>query len=359
MKVFMTGSTTLQANMRKIPEKHKLDVPAGLVRLLRDAGHEVTWTNFTVGDQLPDCDLVWVSIAPPASFNAPYALDATWAIYQAKQVSLPLVIFFDDWQFQTVFAGYGAFTNRGAAQIQKKTQVRYMYLNDIDRAVNFTDEIVATSQDIVDGSVFDYAVPVIPKYQGWGDRGIVSALMPKTPEVYPIEPTPLLADVLAAYRPTDAPKARDWFLAAIVNHQRWVKKMQLSWPVNFAGVRLMPGERLTEAEVLQECSRHWGILSPIYPQAGSGWWRARFIYAAVADSVLYCGQGDADALGSAYCLTPERIEALSDWDLALFAFNQRATLFPKLVTEEAALLEQMYVAFNAANERVSTRAHLV
>lgn len=349
MNIFMTGLTTMHTNQGKIKKRSsRIDLPPGLVRVLREGGHNVEWRNLPVGDPLPEADVVWVTMAPPASFNAPFALDGTWAIHEALRLERPLVLYFDDWQFQQVFAGYKVFVGRGIKQVTAQTKTRYMYYGDITKAVEHIDDLMDTSQRIMEGSVFEHAIAAVPKFTNWGDMGIIESKMPTSPHVWTVDPTPLMADTLAAFRPIAKPKKRAWTLAAIMNHTNWLDKLQLQWPVTHVGPRAVDTPRIDELGVLNLCAQNWGVLAPIYPHTGSGWWRTRFVYAAVAESVLYCGAGDAAALSTWYDYTTSAIEALDDRLLAAVAYRQRQVIMPLLVMDENVLYNQLVAVCNAA-----------
>ena len=68
MKVLITGFTALQINTEKRTIQ-KIDVPASIVKALREAGHEVDWRKVTPGEDLSSYDVAWVNLAPLNSLN--------------------------------------------------------------------------------------------------------------------------------------------------------------------------------------------------------------------------------------------------------------------------------------------------
>jgi hypothetical protein len=134
-------------------------------------------------------------------------------------------------------------------------------------------------------------------------------------------------------------KKREWMLGALMPHDAWVDKKEWAWPIQYLGAKKMirsrGGERVkTESDVIERYNQVWGILSPPYPHAGSGWWRSRFMYAAKVGSVLVCDKGEGDSLGDAYKYRPAQIEKMTTDDLAQVAADQAAALRPYMPLPE-------------------------
>jgi hypothetical protein len=124
-------------------------------------------------------------------------------------------------------------------------------------------------------------------------------------------------------------------------HDTWLEKKNLTWPVEIVGsrklIRKLGGQRFdTEQDVLEFYNQHWGILSPPYPHAGSGWWRSRFLYAAHVGSILVTDKGEGDPLGDAYKLKIADVEKMSDADLINAVEAQRAA-FKRAIKEDKGL----------------------
>ena len=352
MKILMTGTTTPQNNALKRPPVHKkLDVPAGVVHSMTELlGHEVTWRPAEIGKSLPECDLVWLNIAQPCSINSPFALCATWAIHQAIVEAKPLVIFFDDWQFMGVYSQYRTVTKIGERQFTKTLSGHYIYRGDLEEAVRWSDELLAISAQIADreSEFWGRVTNVVPRYSGFGDRSIVEARMGKT--VREIDPTPYAHRMIgsADWAPSTVDfetKRQEWTLASLMSHDKWVEKLKLSWPVQYFGSMKLKAPRLpSESAVLDEYRKRWGALAPAYPHDGSGWFRTRYAYSAIAGSILLCGPGDALALGPAYEYNGAKIERMDQNQLLDLAIDQWSTIWPKLQTSEAFVADQVNAA---------------
>ena len=126
-------------------------------------------------------------------------------------------------------------------------------------------------------------------------------------------------------------------------HDTWLERKNPDWQVEIVGsrklIKKLGGQRFAaEQDVLEFYNRHWGILSPPYPHAGSGWWRSRFLYAAHVGSILVTDKGEGDPLGDAYKLKIPDVEKMSDIELHEAAMAQQAALAP-YIPEYTAFVE--------------------
>ena len=387
MKILMTGFTALQINTDRRTIQ-KIDVPALIAKAMRDNGHEVDWRKVTPGEDLSSYDFAWINLAPLNSLNGRQG--AMGALY-ALSSGLPSVGFFDDWQFNTVFNGAKAMVrkpqmlykhllvgteHRGSEtathfsresidaavariaerdpEAAKKVYVERYYMMDTDENIKpWEKRLWQAAADMLDRRWEAGMVPVCPMY-AFGDRSIVRKRMPDV--VGPIEaldPTSVTFDTLAAVpaaQPED--KERAWVLGALMPHDDWLAKKNPDWPVEIVGsrklIRKLGGQRLdTEQDVLEFYNTRWGILSPPYPHAGSGWWRSRFLYAASIGSILVTDKGEGDPLGDAYKLTIADVEKMNTEELAAAAKAQADALRPHIGT---------YQSFQEHVERIVQRA---
>ena len=378
MKVLMSGFTALQINTEKRTIQ-KIDVPASIAQALRESGHEVDWRKITPGEDLSSYDVLWINLAPLNSLNGRQG--AMGALY-ALSSGIPCVGFFDDWQFNTVFNGARALIRKpemlykhllvgtehrgeeGAtyfsrADIEaalerirevnpaaaKKCYIERYYMMDNDENIKpWEKRLVQAATDLVDKRWEAGMVPVCPMY-GFGDRSIVRKRMPD--ELGPIEALDPTATIIPTLQPVIAKPAADkkraWVLGALMPHDNWLERKSLEWPVEIVGsrklIKKLGGQRFdTEQDVLEFYNNHWGILSPPYPHAGSGWWRSRFLYAAHVGSILVTDKGEGDPLGDAYKLTIADVEKMSDAELAAAAIAQQEALKP-YIPEYSAFVE--------------------
>lgn len=367
MRVLMTGFTSLQVGGTNRPIS-KIDVPASVVDALTALGHVVDWRRVEPGDNLSDYDVAWVNLAPLNSLNG--RAGAMGALY-ALSSGLPCVGYFDDWQFGAVFNGARALVRRpemlykhmlvGAAhrggegatyfsreeadaamaracekttpENCKKMYVERYYFNDNDDSVRrYESRLVESARALLDSRWSLGMVGVCPMYR-WGDRSLVRKRMPKAiGPLEPLDPSPTIYELLGSVDPVDpGMKERSWVLGALMPHDAWLQKKSTTWPVEIVGskkmVRVYGGHRLkSEQDVLEFYSKRWGILSPPYMHAGSGWWRSRFMYAARVGSVLVCDKGEAAPLGNAYHVRISDVEKMTTDELAATASAQADAL---------------------------------
>lgn len=372
MKILMTGFTALQINTERRTIQ-KIDVPAMVAKALRDLGHDVDWRKVTPGDDLSGYDAAWVNLAPLNSLNGRQG--AMGSLYTLSS-GLPTVGFFDDWQFNTVFNGARALIRKpqmlykhllvgtehrgdeGATyfsradieeavariaekdpEAARKCSIERYYMMDTDANIQpYEKRLVQAAHDMIDRRWAAGMVPVCPMY-AFGDRTSVRKRMPK--DVGPIEaldPSSVTFETLAAVpaaKPEEKEKA--WVLGALMPHDTWLERKNPDWPVEIVGsrklIRKMGGQRFaTEQEVLEFYNKNWGILSPPYMHAGSGWWRSRFLYAASVGSILVTDKGEGDPLGDAYKLTIADVEKMNTEELATAAKAQADALRPYIGT---------------------------
>lgn len=384
----MTGFTSRQVNAERRTISY-VDVTGSAAEAMRELGHEVDWRKVEPGEDLSQYDVIWVSMAPLNSLNGRMgAMGALWALASGK----PAIGFFDDWQFHAVFNGARSLVRHpealykymlvGAAhrgdenatyfsrdeamaalervkkknpEADKKCYVERYYMCDTDETVRPVESTLLESAEGLLGRRWAAGmVPVCPMY-AWGDRAPVRKRMPEG--VGPIEaldPSPTTYSVLASCDTVVPPeeKNRSWVLGALMPHDDWLARKSPTWPVEIVGsrklIRKFGGQRFqTEEEVLAFYNQHWGILSPPYSHAGSGWFRARFIYAARTKSVLFTDKGEGDPLGDAYKVPLSVIENMSTVELSELAEYQANSLRPYMPS---------YDSFVAHIERIVERA---
>lgn len=379
MRVIFTGCTSIQVNSQN-RSISKIDVPASIVEALRSYGHEVDWRKVEPGEDLSQYDVAWVNLAPINSLNG---RSGAMGALETLSSGLPCVGFFDDWQVSTVFNGMNAVVRRplmlykhmlvGAEHrgvekatyfdgaeawaaynrlleadptLKGKIYVERYYFRDTDEAVRpHAERYVALAKAFINERWARGMVPVCPMYS-WGDRSLVAKIFRKptrAPSMGPIEaldPSSTIYPLIAPHEPLPPEeKKRAWILGALMPHDDWIERNEWEWPIEYLGsksvIRKHGGERVkTESDVIDRYNQHWGILSPPYMHSGSGWWRSRFMYAAKVGSVLVCGKGEGDPLGSAYKYSHKHVEAMSTEDLAAVARAQAEALRPHMPPPE-------------------------
>jgi hypothetical protein len=109
----------------------------------------------------------------------------------------------------------------------------------------------------------------------------------------------------------------------------------LEWPVYHYGNKRSGAQFPIRKHDLLEIHRgHWGALSPPYKHAGSGYWRARFVHAADALSVMVADPAEVEGLSSVEWYSADVVEGLDARALESLAIKQRDALFFKMQPKE-------------------------
>lgn len=331
MKILVTGFTALQ-NGSENRQIYKIDVPAAFVDTLRKHDHDVEWRKVELYEtDFGKYDVIIVCVAPITSSNSSQGLGALKALNRAKKA----VIFYDDWKLKEVNASWKAVLKQGKKQFHKKWgNGMNFYKNPTEEIEANADELLAVVNDLFTKGRDSWKI-LCPMFE-WGNKNIIfnqKSISFITEENFNyIDPTPAVINIDRSIGSGES-KVKQWCIASIADHTLWIKKQHLKWPVNYYGCRKLKCERLkTEEDVFELYKLHWGVLSPEYPQSGSGWFRARFVYAAFAHSVLWCGKKDAQALGLSYKMEPSLIELHTDTELSELSDKQADELFKHFTT---------------------------
>jgi hypothetical protein len=217
----------------------------------------------------------------------------------------------------------------------RKCYIERYYMMDNDENIKpWEKRLVQAATDLIDTRWAAGMVPVCPMYS-FGDRSIVRKRMPSDVGlIEALDPTATVVPTMQGVTELAATeKKRAWVLGALMPHDGWLERKSLTWPVEIVGsrklIKKLGGQRFdTEKDVLEFYNNHWGILSPPYPHAGSGWWRSRFLYAAHVGSILVTDKGEGDPLGDPYKLKIADVEKMSTDQLAEAALAQRNALAP-------------------------------
>lgn len=287
-------------------------------------GYESEFRPVSLGETLSQFDRVIVFLASMRGFTAIHSLQALWAIYAAGE---KCVISFDDWQIPQALGGI-VNLRRDWDSILAKNPFGY---REHDRHTAYVGGMLAALDQLV-SPAWPWPV-VVPAYHG-GDLRLLGIpecrLSSYNPAVY----------FKARYgweNGVSHSRAKTWVLAALHNHGSWLKKQgSLAWPVQQFGHKSQGQPRLPEREIYAKYAASRGVLSPPYKTCGSGWWRARYGFAADALCVVAGSGAEVAMLDSdVYALSPIDVETLSDEDFWALAILQREAYYKAAGTLEA------------------------
>jgi 2-polyprenyl-3-methyl-5-hydroxy-6-metoxy-1,4-benzoquinol methylase len=320
MKILVTGMTPTQSGR---PGRFQwLIVPALFTEALRLAGHEVEHRATVPDEDLTSYDVILVGLVPPGSIAARHVYVVMDVIARARASGCGLLFYVDDWQYDKILSG-----------CKNKHKQKHGLYNSI-QGRTFRDwaetdqgrERVALSMEALATRPWPTTIGVA---YPWGDH----AQLPDTParETVFVDPSSLAWDKINAMIERDPvepyERQRRWILASLSRHHDWVNQQGFSWPVELIGPKHTGATyTLKEHEIVQLVRQSWGALVPPYHHAGSGWWRPRMQYTAVAGAISLVNAEDAARLGSAFQLTRPDVEVLPASQLTDLAWEQRKAL---------------------------------
>jgi len=321
MKILFTGSTSKQTDdlAWKRAQVKRIDDSSIICDSLRKQGFIVDRKEIIPGDDLSKYDLTIVGLAPIGSPNSnKYIIGALYSIYKSKKV----ILFYEDWQIKEVIRKFQLMItkNRFEDRVNNRWSNGNYFYNNVDSEFFDLNKTKETMSNIINGK-YDSLIPAFD----WGNKDIVRKII-KSKNIYNLDLTPyVLENWNINLKPLPQQKERKYMLASLVDHSNWVKKKQFSWKTVYYGAKSIKDsiKLETETDVYNECGKYWGILCPEYPHSGSGWFRIRYIYAALQKSIIVTSLNDLKALGLSY----KYIEQLSEDELLQYALEQRKAIF--------------------------------
>lgn len=313
MKILFTGFGTRHVGSDRV----QLPVATGaeaLAGLLRER-HEVDQRAVTPGEDLGGYDAAIVVAIAPNALTARYVLGGLWALH-VFGARAHLVI--DDWQTSQLVAG-------AKTQARDHSRIWKELLNRVGRAECLASPALTAA---VEGQVHLLAGDGWP-WRVWtplfryGDPlklGLpAQRYVPFDPSLFFWEQKRhLQVHAFGEHR------ERQWVSASLLSKQDWLDRTKFTWPVWRLGNVKQDQPRLSEDMVLRAYGLCWGALSAPHNHAGSGWWRARYQFAALMGAVLLGSHKETSPLGTGYWLwAPAEVESLPDAALAELAQLQR------------------------------------
>lgn len=293
----------------------------GIVSALKFRGWDAEINKPWIRRELHQYDAVFIGIAPPLGMNAGYSPASLHTYIDARKLDIPVVLFQDDWRIEAIELNFDTFSSeRRILDLLRVSQhyrkAGWERLADNPKEVEELLYLWATE---------DFPLTLMPAF-GWGDfsKAVVGSR-------FRIHRTIDLGYFFEKDRPAFvAPyqKQRKWILDAPspLDHEAWYESLDLTWPVDFYGHKKKGLGRIDQERIVQEYAEVAAALAPVYPHAGSGWWRGRYFHAAAANTIMYVGEDDAEALGEPFQVTPQQIESMTDRQREDMAYEQ-AKLF--------------------------------
>lgn len=340
-KVLLTGSTRVQAKDDARLRSPYASNPVCLFKALTNSGHDVDWRPVVPGEDLSGYDCLIIGLSGIGSLGSKHMFGALWAAAQ----DVPKAFLVDDWKIGDVFSGLKGSNGKPGA----------VYKDILPRA--FREQAGQTGMSELFMSVIaelnrPWKVPMVASFFDWGDR---TKWLHKTfiTDLITFDPTAYQDDHGVV---SDKEKSRSWVLASLADHVPWLKKMGVpmeslvddgalgpmykssgGWNIELYGYKKGDQMRLSEPDLMRVYETSWGVMSPKYNHAGSGWWRARYAYCAQAGSILLASPEEVAPLGGAYTWVaenPSKVEAMDDVGLAGIADDQSSLFWENSWSEQ-------------------------
>ena len=138
-------------------------------------------------------------------------------------------------------------------------------------------------------------------------------------------------------------REKRWVISSLQDQSQWVKRVKPKWPVVVVGNKraARKGEAIAyvpERDMIASYYHdNWGHLAFGYPLADGGWWRMRYVHAALSGIVTYPDETDQIKMPDSYRFAKSQIEAMSDDRLAELAAKQHRNLMDTSWTADHAV----------------------
>jgi len=318
MRILITGMNKLQCTEDFYKFQQLKVVPShySLLRCLRDMGHTVDQRVVKIGETLDEYDRVICFLHNAGSF-VQSVYNVGWTLFQRPDA----ILAYDDWQIESIYNSL-YFSNERCEEDLFRDHLKNQHV----QLEGFNE---VSKKFILKGlsRIRKEKLPVLISAFSGGDVSKLTNLE----NVHTYNPNPYhLHRQTMRVHPED--KDRTFNFASLVQGktQKWLKKQNCPWPIEYFGSKKDNQERITEDVMVAVYAHHWGCLMPGYYHAGSGWWRARPTQVADVGSILigepaemkiYYGD---ESLAS---LTAADLKDCSTHELTVIAEAQRHALY--------------------------------
>lgn len=333
MKILMTGANARSIGSERVRYDY-VQFHRMMRRGLEDLGHEVDMKPVLTQDDLVGYDRALVHVGAPSSLSNGYLPGAALTLAAYGEDAR---VYVDDWSAERLADDIAAHVEREKGWDRHLQVFRPKEWGRL-RPVEVRKARAALLQFL--DPVCPY--PILGPFFNWGDKTNFFRTGKRVINAIPValDPSPMMPDpdILGA---VPIRRERRWVLATLQNHDKFLANLEHAegsheWPVEVLGAakKAVGGVRaadmpsvVPESQVIERYGEVWGVLSPWYKTAGSGWWRARFNYAAQMGSILFCGDVDGAAIGDSFTNAVDVIEEATTRDLADLADRQAGQLW--------------------------------
>ena len=320
-KILITGMNKNQCTEDFYLRQQLQVVPShySLLRCLRDMNYEVEQRVVELGEDISHYKHVLVFLAGPKQRQAITFYNGLYTIAKRQDA----ILLFDDWQTKSI---YDSIIKTTKKDLFNKWNVDLAYANN----KNFK---------VANAKQYEYdmlqAIDIIRNRQS---RMLISAFSNNNISLLIDWPNNLLYQ----YNPNPyhlnrkgiqlLEKQKTFNFASLLQGSTisWLKKQNITrWPIEYFGSKKDGQKRLTEDKMCNVFAEQWGCLMPGYKHAGSGWWRARPLQVADANSILIGNPREMEVYyndESLASLTANDVEKMDDITLIEVAQLQKDAL---------------------------------
>ncbi len=320
-KILITGMNKNQCTEDFYLRQQLQVVPShySLLRCLRDMNYEVEQRVVELGEDISHYKHVLVFLAGPKQRQAITFYNGLYTIAKRQDA----ILLFDDWQTKSI---YDSIIKTTKKDLFNKWNVDLAYANN----KNFK---------VANAKQYEYdmlqAIDIIRNRQS---RMLISAFSNNNISLLIDWPNNLLYQ----YNPNPyhlnrkgiqlLEKQKTFNFASLLQGSTisWLKKQNITrWPIEYFGSKKDGQKRLTEDKMCNVFAEQWGCLMPGYKHAGSGWWRARPLQVADANSILIGNPREMEVYyndESLASLTANDVEKMDDKTLIEVAQLQKDAL---------------------------------
>lgn len=312
-KLLLTGCGSLHTGAKLQVE---YAIPSDVIMATaQEAGWEVERRSVLPGENLDHYDKVIVYLMTPNAFPARFVLGALWALGTRKDA----IIAVDDWQTRACVNGYRNALGRGL--------IWRPILQSVRRG--WEESLIPENKKVIEEACEELNQRTLNRSAIW--HAYVGGDPLKLPfwrvnDIFTYDPTNFYRGrYIEQLGPTIAPESRDrtWVLASLLQKTDWLEKQALTWPVDAYGNRKLKQPRVSEVELLRVYQQRWGVLSPGHGLPGSGWWRIRYMMAALTKSIVFGDKKEIEIFGPSFTrYTAAEIEQLSTAELEALGEEQ-------------------------------------
>jgi hypothetical protein len=310
--------------------------------ILRAGGCEVEHRRAMPDEDISDYDLVVCGQIALCALGSTYAYGALDAVARARENGCGLMFYIDDWQVHNIVSNLKTVCKDSNRLVRESLGTARV---DLEWARANVDRIFPVAEALLNRP---WPTTLVPKFT-WGDGNkVVKGLTSRDWVWTDLSP---FAEEFNTEIPSDDEREVQWVLGVLSDQRKWLEKMNLSWPVHYVGSRTSKAEqKLTEKELVDLYAKSWGVLSPKYPHAGSGWWRNRFVYTARTKSIMLADPAEVAALGDPYLVKAPDIEAMNKQQLRELADAQHQAFFSTQATKDQVIETVMSAVKRAIDE---------